>query len=155
LFSNIPEQILIIDEDGSSGSELAQQLSVMGIEVKAVDDSAEGIGMLRNGLYSIVIIDSVNNISTIKEINENIPDIVILATSKDEAISASVQAIWAGAIDLIPDKIDQIHLETAIRRAIDRKSLLREAVRLKKRITLLYILAGGCFVFGFLAFYAR
>ena len=155
MFSNIPEKILIIDEDGSFGSELAQRLSVMGIEVKAVDDSAKGIGMLRNGLYSIVVIDPVNNVSTIKEVNKNIPDIVILAMSKDEAISASVQAIWAGAIDLISNETDPIHLETAIRRAIDRKSLLREAVRLKKRITLLYILAGVCFVFGFLAFYAR
>ncbi|MBW1789424.1 MAG: response regulator [Deltaproteobacteria bacterium] len=156
MLSDNLDKILIIDEDGAFGDDLTALLVAMGMETKIVCDATEGISMLRDGLYDIVIVDPVEHISTLEEISEHIPDVVVIATTRVDAIGSSARALKAGAIDLLPaSELEPGQFETVIRRAVDRKNMLRETVRLKKRIVRLYVVAGLCFIGGFLIFFLR
>jgi DNA-binding NtrC family response regulator len=153
MFSDSPEKILIIDDDRSFADALAARLTAIGMETKIVCDPLEGMDMLRDGLYGIVVVDPEKNISALEEISGSIPRAVILATATFDSIESSAHALKAGAIDLLPEKLEPGQLETIIRRALDRRSLLEETVTLKKRIAVLCVLAGVCFFCGFLVFY--
>ena len=153
MFSDTLEKILIIDDDRSFADALAARLTAMGMETKVLCDPLEGMDMLRDGLYGIVVVDPDKNISVIEEISGSIRHAVILATAKFDSIESSAHALKVGAVDQIPENLVPGQLETIIRRAIDRRNLLMETVKLKRRIAVLCVLAGVCFFGGFLIFY--
>jgi DNA-binding NtrC family response regulator len=153
MLSESSEKILIIDEDRSFADALAARLIAMGMETRLVYDPLEGIDLLREGLYGIVIVDPEKNFSVIEEVSANILRVVILAIVKSDDIGASAHALKAGVVDLLPEKMEPGQLESIIRRALDRRSLMEQTMRLRKKIVGLCILAGVCFLLGFLLFY--
>jgi len=149
MLSGTHEKILIIDENAEFSGDLSLRLSGMGIASDTTDDAEKAMESLKKGHYGIVIMDPVDHIPRIRTLMNLIPGIVVLAISKDEAVGASIQAVWAGAVDLIPHRAEHLQLETAVRRAIDRRILLKQTLTLKRRITMLYVLCGMCLLIGF------
>jgi DNA-binding response OmpR family regulator len=116
-------KIIVIDDDAAVTDLLSVLLKSQGFEVRATNDSTEGLGLIRDEKFDIVILDlmmpEMDGWEICKEVRSfsQVP-IIVLSALNDPSMVASV--LDAGADDYLtkptPSRILIAHINRLIRR---------------------------------------
>lgn len=139
-------KILILDDEKSIRNALKDILEYENFEVDEAKDGEEGLDMLKNKAYDIVLCDikmpKMDGIEVLEKAKEAGVETQFIMISAHGAIETAVEATKKGAFDFIQKPPDLNRLLLTIRNALDKSSLVTETKALKKRIQKAYDIIG-------------
>lgn len=138
--------ILIIDDEKNIRYSLREILEYEKFTVSEAKDGEEGLEMLRQKSYDLVLCDikmpKMDGIEVLNKAMEEAIDTPFIMISAHGTIESAVEATKKGAFDFLQKPLDLNRLLVTIRNAMDRKELVNETRVLKKRISKTYDIVG-------------
>lgn len=132
-------RILIIDDEESIRGTLKDILEYEGYEVDTAGDGEEGLKMIREIEYDVVLCDvkmpKKNGIEVLEIATKNNPEIQFVMISGHADVDTAVEATKKGAYDFIQKPPDLNRLLLAVRNALDKGELVTETRILKRKVT--------------------
>jgi len=131
-------KILIIDDERSIRSTLREILEYEDYEVDDVDNGIDGLELIRNNNYDLVLCDiKMNRMDGMEVLSEGLyikPDLPFIMISGHGTVETAVEASKKGAFDFISKPPDLNRLLITVRNALDRGILVSETKVLKRRV---------------------
>jgi DNA-binding NtrC family response regulator len=142
-------KILIIEDEAAIrrvlGKILAEESDTYSVE--EAEDGVQGLEMIKNDDYDLVLcdikmpkMDGVEVLEAVKKIKPEIPFVMI---SGHGDLETAIQTMRLGAFDYISKPPDLNRLLNTVRNALDRKVLVVENKRLKKKVSKNYEMVGS------------
>jgi DNA-binding NtrC family response regulator len=140
--------ILLIEDEAAIRRVLSKilQEESKGYKVTEANDGLEGVELVRDNDYDLVLcdikmpkMDGVEVLTAIKKIKPEIPVVMI---SGHGDLDTAVNTMRLGAFDYISKPPDLNRLLNTVRNALDRKVLVSENTRLKKKVSKNYEMVG-------------
>lgn len=134
----MPAKILVIDDEDSMCNFMEIMLAKEGYQVNSVNSGPEGIILLKQKNYDLVIADlnmpEMTGIEVLKEVKSFKKEQNLIMMTAYASVDTAIEAMKQGATDYItkPFKVDEIKI--IIEKAINRKRLETENDSLKKRL---------------------
>lgn len=131
-------KILAVDDERGMRDLLRKVLSKEGYEVITAEDGEEGLNLIKENSFDIVIADLdmpiMNGIEMIKRAKDFDPNITIIIITAYASIESAVEALKLGAYDYLikPFEIDE--LKIIVKKAFERINLVTENTYLKQEI---------------------
>ncbi|MCG6551518.1 MAG: sigma-54 dependent transcriptional regulator [Candidatus Magnetominusculus sp. LBB02] len=131
-------KILVVEDEKSMNDILKLLLEGEGYDVISAFDGREGIEILRQDIFDIVITDIKMPVGSgheiLKEVRELSPETMVLMITAFGTTEDAIEAMKAGAYDYInkPFKIDEIRL--IVKNALERRLLSREVKNLRSQV---------------------
>lgn len=133
--------ILIADDDASQRELVAGYLRHLGFEVWLAVDGMDAIEQVRTGGIDLVLLDQrmprlggIDALQALQRLNPELDAVVITAFG---SVEDAVAALKAGAVDYLTKPLNLQRLQVVMRKALERRHLLRENRELRQK------LAGG------------
>lgn len=140
-------QILIVDDEKSIRSTLREILEYEKFKVEEAKDGEEGLELLRNGSYDLVLCDikmpKMDGLELLQKAMEEGIDSPFIMISAHGTIDSAVEATKKGAFDFLQKPLDLNRLLVTLRNAMDRKELVNETRVLKKKISKTFDIVGA------------
>lgn len=141
-------QILVIEDEAAIRRVLAKILSEESktYEVSEAEDGLQGIEMIRDADYDLVLCDikmpKMDGVEVLEAIKKIKPEIPVVMISGHGDLDTAVNTMRLGAFDYISKPPDLNRLLNTVRNALDRKELVVENTRLKKKVSKNYEMIG-------------
>ena len=139
-------RILAIDDEQSILESLKEILEYENHQVDVASDGEAGIELYKNNKYDAVFLDikmpKMDGLEVLDQLNEVNEDVPVIMISGHGTIDTAVESIKKGAYDFIEKPFDLNRLLVTLRNAMDRKNLVRETRRLKKKIARTHDIVG-------------
>lgn len=141
-------KILIIEDEDSIRRVLVKIIKNedASFEVEEAADGLEGFDKIENSDYDLVLCDikmpKMDGVEVLEKVHSLKPEIPFIMISGHGELETAVQTMRLGAFDYISKPPDLNRLLNAIRNALDRKKLVVENIRLKKKIDKNYEMIG-------------
>lgn len=142
-------KILIIEDEKAIRNVLSNILSEedKSYEVDLAEDGLEGLKMLTDNTYDLVLCDikmpKMDGIELLEKTMGNQPDLTFVMISGHGDIETAVECIKKGAFDYIAKPPDLNRLLNTIRNGLDRKTLVAQNKVLKKKVRKKYEMVGS------------
>ena len=137
--STSTQRILVVEDLEDARTSLQELLNLsLDVEVDTAEDGSQGLDMLRERPYSIVITDlrmpKLSGMKLIETIQaEKIPTTIIVTTGHG-SIKDAVEAMRLGAYDFLTKPPDPQHLCLLVKRALQNRALQDEVVALRAQL---------------------
>ena len=132
-------KILIIDDERSIRNTLREILEYENYEVDDVDNGVDGVGLIGENDYDLVLCDiKMNRMDGMEVLTEGLilkPDLPFIMISGHGTVETAVEASKKGAFDFISKPPDLNRLLITVRNALDRGSLVSETKVLKRKVS--------------------
>ncbi len=132
-------RILIIDDEESIRSTLKDILEYEGYEIDLATNGDEGLKLIREGDYQVVLCDvkmpKMDGIEVLDHAMKSNPEVQFIMISGHGTIETAVDATKKGAFDFIEKPPDLNRLLLSVRNALDKESLVTETKILKRKVT--------------------
>jgi two-component system response regulator HydG len=134
----MPAKILVIDDEDSMCNFMEIMLVKQGFAVNATSSATEGIELVRNQNYDLVIADlnmpEMTGIDVLRKVRAFKADQEFVVMTAFASVDTAIEAMKEGAADYItkPFRVDEIML--VIEKSINRRHLIEENTTLKKRL---------------------
>tara|TARA_Y100000589_G_scaffold321098_1_gene351820 strand:- start:13250 stop:14416 length:1167 start_codon:yes stop_codon:yes gene_type:complete len=132
-------KILIIDDEKAIRNTLREILEFENYKVEEAADGLEGLEKLKDNSYDLIMCDikmpHFDGIEILDKMQAMGIETPIVMISGHGTIETAVEALKKGAFDFIQKPIDLNRLLVTVRNAIDKKELVQETKKLKKKIT--------------------
>jgi DNA-binding NtrC family response regulator len=132
-------KILIIDDERAIRSTLREILEYENYEVEDVDNGVDGISLIEQNDYDLVLCDiKMNRMDGMEVLTDGLamkPDLPFIMISGHGTVETAVEASKKGAFDFISKPPDLNRLLITVRNALDRGSLVSEAKVLKRKVS--------------------
>ncbi|MCX7975192.1 MAG: sigma-54 dependent transcriptional regulator [Candidatus Aminicenantes bacterium] len=132
-----PERILVIDDEISICSTLKAILEDEGYEVKTVETAEDGLNLLRQQPFDLVMLDiwlpEMNGLEALSRIKENEENLQVIIISGHGTIESAVKATKMGAFDFLEKPLTLEKVVLTVRNALRQKRLEEENLQLKER----------------------
>ncbi|MBC7450667.1 MAG: sigma-54-dependent Fis family transcriptional regulator [Cytophagales bacterium] len=139
-------KILIIDDERSIRSTLKEILEYEKYIVEEAKDGEEGLKMVLENEYDVVLCDikmpKIDGMEVLEKVYESGKDIPFIMISAHGTIETAIDATRKGAYDFITKPPDLNRLLVSVRNAMDRSSLITETKTLKKKVSRTYEIIG-------------
>lgn len=141
-----PISILIVDSEEFIREGCKRAVAGEDREVKTAGNAAEGLELLKSETFDIVLLDlmlpDVDGLSVLKWIKRNRPEVQAIAMTGFATVPRAVEAMKEGAFDFVAKPFMPDHMRIMVQRAVDKRSLLNEAHRLREeKVADLYTIA--------------
>ena len=139
-------RILIVDDERSMRDFLAILLEREGYLTERAESAEAAMSMLNTTAFDLIISDvsmpDLDGLALLKMVKKISPETAMLLVTAFSTSEQAVEAMKLGAYDYIakPFKVEEI--KVLVRNALDKRSLERENLRLKKEITERYSFSG-------------
>src|SRR6476646_12301044 len=124
-------KILIIDDERAIRSTLREILEYEDFKVDDIDNGADGLQMIKNIEYDLVLCDiKMNRMDGMEVLTEGLlikPDLPFIMISGHGTVETAVEASKKGAFDFISKPPDLNKLLITVRNALERGNLVTEA----------------------------
>jgi len=124
-------RVLIADDEPEIRSVLSELLGA-GYECAAVSSAEEALELLRERPFDLVVSDimmgGMSGLEMVPHVLRLRPETAVIMLSGVQTVESAVGAMRAGAFDYVMKPFDLLHVEAAVRRALEHKSL-RDAKR--------------------------
>lgn len=131
--------ILIIDDERSIRSTLSEILSFEGYLADLAADGEEGLKKLTDKHFDCIICDikmpRMDGMEIFEKAKEICPEVPFILISGHGTIETAVDAVKKGAFDFVSKPPDLNRLLITLRNALERKSLVSETNKLRKKIS--------------------
>ncbi len=128
-------QLLIVDDEAAYRRVLQRELERRGHAVVTAGSSEEGLALLASGMPDVVLLDlrmaGVGGLGFLHELRERGGDSEVIILTGYPSLESAVEAVRAGIFDYRTKPIDLDTLEGVVRRAAERRALLRENLALR------------------------
>lgn len=139
-------KILIIDDERSIRSTLTEILQYEKYTVEEAKDGEEGLKMIQENDYDVVLCDikmpKMDGMEVLEKVYSSGKDIPFIMISAHGSIETAIDATRKGAYDFITKPPDLNRLLVSVRNAMDRTSLVTETKTLKKKVNKAYQIIG-------------
>ena len=139
-------RILVIDDEKSIRNTLREILEYEKYRVDDSADGAEGLLMVKENKYDVILCDikmaKMDGMEVLTQILE-ITDTPVIMISGHGTIDTAVEAIKKGAYDYLSKPIDLNRLLVTLRNALDKTKLIDETHILRRRIGANYEMIGN------------
>jgi signal transduction histidine kinase len=130
----VSSAILVVDDDADIGLVLCNRLQAMGHEVRAAADGEAALEAIEREVPSLVFLDiempKISGLEVLRRIRKDRPELPVIVMTAHGTIARAVEAMKEGASDFITKPFDMLQLRSAIAKALERKALSGEVVRL-------------------------
>ena len=139
-------RILAIDDEPSILESLKEILEYENHQVDIASEGEAGVEMFQNNKYDAVFLDikmpRMDGLEVLDQLNQISADVPVIMISGHGTIDTAVESIKKGAFDFIEKPLDLNRLLVTLRNAMERKDLVRETKRLKKKIAKTHDIVG-------------
>ncbi|WP_394906930.1 sigma-54-dependent transcriptional regulator [uncultured Mesonia sp.] len=141
-------KILIIEDEAAIRRVLKKILTEenKNYEVSEAEDGLNGIELIKNNDYDLVLCDikmpKMDGVEVLDAVMKIKPEIPMVMISGHGDLETAVETMRKGAFDYIAKPPDLNRLLNTVRHALDRKSLVTENKRLKKKVSKNYQMIG-------------
>ena len=139
-------KILIIDDERSIRSTLTEILQYEKYTVEEAKDGEEGLKMILENDYDVVLCDikmpKMDGMEVLEKVYSTGKDIPFIMISAHGSIETAIDATRKGAYDFITKPPDLNRLLVSVRNAMDRNTLVTETKTLKKKVNKAYQIIG-------------
>ncbi len=133
------QTLLLVEDKESMAQMLRETLEAEGYRIVIARDGAEGIRMLREGDFDLVISDLKlprrDGIEVLKASKAENPAVPVIMMTAFGTIETAVSAMREGAYDFITKPFDLDHLLLLIKRALETQRLLTENMLLRDELS--------------------
>jgi DNA-binding NtrC family response regulator len=134
----LQERILIIEDEATLASSLKRVFQKEWYEVTTAANAEDGLSLLEEGFYDLVISDIVlpgmSGIEFLKRLHERQPEIAVIIITAYGSMETAVEALRAGAYDYVVKPVLHEEIKQIIRNALKQNALKTENIFLKKQI---------------------
>ena len=131
--------ILIIDDERPIRNTLKEILEYEKFKVDEAEDGLSGLEKIKNGKYDLIMCDikmpKMDGLEVLEKAVDLGVDTPIVMISGHGTIETAVEALKKGAYDFIAKPLDLNRLLVTVRNALDRKELVQETKKLKRKIS--------------------
>ncbi len=139
-------RILVIDDQDAIRLALKDILEYEKFEVDLAKSGFEGIEMINQNKYDIVLCDikmpQMDGIETLDKIIANNQDLPVIMITGHGSVDTAVETLKKGAYDFIEKPLDMNRLLVAVRNGVEKKNLVKETKTLRKKIKKAYDIVG-------------
>ena len=138
-------KILVIDDEKSIRNSLRDILEYEKYKVDDASNGIDGIELIQKNRYEVILCDiKMPEMDGIEVLEKAIliTDTPVIMISGHGTIDTAVEAIKKGAYDYISKPLDLNRLLITIRNALDKTSLIKETIVLKKQVSKTYEMIG-------------
>ncbi len=139
-------KILVIDDEKPIRDTLKEILEYEDHKVETATDGYEGLEKANGTHYDIVLCDikmpNMDGIEVLEKLMEKNPDVPVIMISGHGSIETAVEALKKGAYDFIEKPLELNRLLVTIRNALERKDLVVETKKLKRKVSKTYEMVG-------------
>lgn len=139
-------KILVIDDQRSIRSTLKDILELEGYEVELAENGKEGLEKFSQAKYDLVLTDikmpEMDGLEVLSNIMEKHTEAPVVMISGHGNIDTAVEAIKKGAYDFIEKPLDLNRLLITVKNAMDKRELVVETKKLKKKVARRYEMVG-------------
>ncbi len=132
------KKVLVIDDEDIVRTSCSRTLAPAGFEVRLARNGVEGLKILEEGPFDLVLTDlkmpDMDGIEVLVKIKENWPDVEVIIMTGYGTVKTAVKAMKMGVFDYIEKPFSPADLVALVRKAFERRKLpaadavLREAV---------------------------
>ena len=129
-------KILIIDDEKLVRWSLQQKLSKEGYEVESAPTGEEGINLIREDGYDLVLLDlrlpGMDGVQVLQEIRKLEKEVAVIMLTAETAISRAVECVRLGAHNYLCKPFDFEEVRVAVEKAREDLKLRREVTRIRR-----------------------
>jgi DNA-binding NtrC family response regulator len=130
-------RVLLVDDEKDFLMVLSERLARRDLDVDTALDGATAVEKARDRTYDAVLLDmampGLDGVETLKRLKDTTPDIQVIVLTGRATMAQAVEAMKAGALDLIEKPADLDELVTLIDDAARRRATLDDE-RVQRRI---------------------
>ncbi|HTU02385.1 MAG TPA: sigma-54 dependent transcriptional regulator [Candidatus Sulfotelmatobacter sp.] len=127
-------RVLVVDDDPDILDVLSDRLGLLGYEAVRAEDGQKALAILRQEPPPLTLLDlqlpKVSGADVLQAIQTEHLDTTVIVITAWATLERAVQAMRAGAYDILPKPLDPAHLEVVIAKALERHTLRVENLRL-------------------------
>ncbi|HSF15497.1 MAG TPA: sigma-54 dependent transcriptional regulator [Vicinamibacteria bacterium] len=131
-------QVLLVDDDDSLRTALASELEMSGFRIRAAINADEAIRETDNRTFDVAIVDlnlpGMSGEELLSELRERSPSTEIVILTGHGTVENAVRTLKNGAYDFLTKPCNLDELEAVLRRAFEKRSLVRENRLLQREL---------------------
>jgi len=139
-------KILVIDDEKAIRKSLREILEYENYEVEEAEDGPEAIEKITNKTFDIALCDikmpQMDGIEVLTKLLEINPDLPVIILTGHGSVETAVEALKKGAYDFIEKPLDMNRLLVSVRNAGEKKNLVKETKKLRRKIHKAYDIVG-------------
>lgn len=129
--------ILVIDDEEPVRDTCEQILSKDNCRVKVAGKGDEGLQIMKEESFDIILLDlkmpGLSGVEVLERIKENSPETIVIVITGYPSVESAVQTMKLGAYDYIPKPFTPDELRIVVRRALEKRELVLENIYLKRK----------------------
>jgi two-component system response regulator HydG len=133
-----PVDVLIVDNDESHAQVVAESLQRVGFQCRVATSGPQGIEMIDEGVYDVVVTDLVMNevdgLGILARAKEALPEAEVILMTGHGTVPSAVTAMQRGAFNYLLKPLKLEELRAIAERAGESARLRRTNVELKRRL---------------------
>ena len=130
--------VLLVEDDPDITVILSDRLKAMGYDVIAASDGETALDATAQNSPGLLLLDielpRMSGLDVLKRVHQISPEIPVIVMTAHGTIARAVEAMKEGAVDFITKPIEPANLRSVIAKALERKDLSSEVVRLLEDI---------------------
>jgi two-component system nitrogen regulation response regulator GlnG len=131
--------VLLVDDEPSLVNSASMVLRTSGVhEVLTLDDSRKVLPLLQAKDVSVLVVDLnmpfMTGQQVLEEVSANHPDLPVIVMTATNELETAVDCMRAGAVDYLVKPVERNRLVSAVKRALEMRSLKAEVLSLKDRL---------------------
>ncbi|MGB0590863.1 MAG: sigma-54-dependent transcriptional regulator [Myxococcota bacterium] len=134
----VGQTLLVVDDDPSNLESLARIFRRERVEVLTATDGKEALAVLRKTRVSVVLTDlmmpSMNGLDLLRAAKTVSPETEFILMTAFGTVETAVEAMKEGAWDFVTKPFKRIQIVKAVRRALDRQTLVLENQALRAEL---------------------
>ena len=136
--SKVPHRILLVDDDQHLLQSLGSWLQAQGFEVQLAADKASAEGALAAKTFDLAFVDlrlgDEDGMDILSHCRTHHPNVVVILMTGYATVETGVEAVRAGAFDLMTKPLIDDEILIAINRALYQQQVLEENEQLKAQL---------------------
>jgi two-component system, OmpR family, phosphate regulon sensor histidine kinase PhoR len=134
-------RILVIDDEPRIRDACQMVLLEMGFEVALASEGAQGLAMLKEKHFDIILVDLMmpvlSGFDVLFQVRDKHPDTVVIVITGYATIEHSIEAMKKGAFDFIPKPFSPDQLRAVVNKSIKYTRALQDITDTKSRLRLM------------------
>lgn len=136
-YTHIPT-ILVIDDEPRIRDACQLVLSEKGFDVEIAPDGEEGLSMINENHFDIVLVDlmmpTISGFDVLSEVRKHHPDTVVIVITGYATLEHSIEAMKKGAFDFIPKPFTPDQLRAVVEKSLRHTRALKDISESKSRL---------------------
>src|SRR3990170_1346942 len=133
-----PERVLIVEDDPSTRTGLAELVQAWGFHTEEASDGEEAMRKVTTFRPAIIVSDLVmprmGGLELLRALQDQLTDLTFILLTAQGTIESAVGAIKDGAYDYLSKPVDPQRLQILLQKAVERQETLREVKRLRRQL---------------------